>query len=323
VAVVGLVAVALLLSRGTPPTSGAATASPSGPGPVATASGAVVAPSEAPAVSPAPSVPTGEIVFAGDRNGDRDLYVWDAATGQVRLLLKMAGNQTDPSWSPDRSKVVYRDTKAGLRIINADGTPASPPDFTHHAQDLHPAWSPDGSTIVFATNRSPLTSLDIYSRPADDNQVQITSLANSKADDWDPQWSPDGTTIVFASRRQGDAHLFLMNADGSSERLVDLGPGIYDDPTISPDGQWLAFTRRDNAKANKALYIARIDGSDMRRMTNVDVNEHDVSWSPDGRYLAVVRGDQGSRIIVLEVATGAEVTSFGIDGGRALVPDWR
>ena len=61
----------------------------------------------------------------------------------------------------------------------------------------------------------------------------------------------------------------------------------------------------------------------MRRMTNVDVNENDMSWSPDGRHLAVARGTAGSTIVVIEVATGAEVTSFGVDGPRAVTPDWR
>ena len=327
IAVIAVIAAVVVLPKGTPTASSAtgtstpSTAASSAPSAGAGGSPATSTGSSAPA-SPPPTVPTGVIVFpAGDSSG-YNLFTWDAATGEVKPLFEAKGALTDPSWSPDRSLVVYRDP-TGLRIITADGKPADPPDFTHHSQDRNPAWSPDGSTIVFATNRSPLTSLDIYTRPADDNQATIKSLVNSKADDWDPAWSPDGTRLVFASRRLGDAHLFFMDADGSHETEIDLGPGAYDDPTISPDGQWLAFTRRDNKAANKALYIAHLDGSAMRRMTNVDVNENDMSWSPDGRFLAVVRGDAGSQIVVIEVATGDEVTTFGVDGLRAITPDWR
>ena len=327
IAVLAVVAAVVILPRGTPTASSATrTSAPStsaSGAPAASADGSAITPSDSPvAASPTPAAPTGVIVFAAGDTREYNLFTWDAATREVSPLLESPGTLIDPSWSPDRSMVVYRDP-SGLRIVMADGKPANPPDFTHHPQDLNPAWSPDGRTIVFATNRSPLTSLDIYTRPADDNQAKIQSLVNSKADDWDPAWSPDSTRIVFATRRLGDARLFIMNADGSNEKVIDLGPGIYDDPTISPDGQWLAFTRRDNKNAHKALYIAHLDGSAMRRMTNVDVNENDMSWSPDGRYLAVVRGNAGSRIVVIEVATGTEVTSFGITGATTSTPDWR
>jgi len=327
VAVIAIAAAIVSLPRGTPqPSSGTGTAGPDGSspassGPTASSSDGS-SPSSAPAVSPTPAVPTGQIVFAASQDGNVDLWVWDATTGEIRSLVAAPGNQTDPAWSPDRSQVVYRDP-AGLRIVNADGTPASPPDFTHHGEDRHPAWSPDGRTIVFSTNRSPLTSLDIYSRPADDNQVRITPLAGGKGDDWDPAWSPDSSTIVFASRRLGDARLFLMRADGSDERMVDLGPGIYDDPTISPDGEWLAFTRRDSKDTNKVLHVARIDGSGTRRMTSSDQNENDMTWSPDGRFIAVSRGGADARIVVIEVATGEEIATFGVDGAQNIVPDWR
>jgi dipeptidyl aminopeptidase/acylaminoacyl peptidase/ribosomal protein L40E len=325
VAALAIVAAVVVLPKGTAtPSSGTGTAAPSSSVPGTPGSSpSAGSSSEVPtATTPAPATPTGEVVFAASRDGDFDLWIWDAPTGQVRSLLAAPGNQSEPSWSPDRSRVVYRDP-VGLRMILADGTPADPPDFTHHAQDLNPAWSPDGSTIAFATNRAPLTSLDIYARPADDNQVVITPLANSKADDWDPAWTPDGSRIVFVSKRLGDAHLFVMNADGSDETEIDLGPGIYDDPAVSPDGQWLAFTRRENKDANKALYVARLDGSEMRRLTNSDVNEHDMTWSPDSRYIAVVRGDAGARIVVIELETGAEASTFGVDGARAYTPDWR
>ncbi len=44
---------------------------------------------------------------SSDRDGDLDLYVLDLASGQVRRLTDMAGNETEPHWSPDGQRLVY------------------------------------------------------------------------------------------------------------------------------------------------------------------------------------------------------------------------
>ncbi len=292
-------------------------------------SSATPAPSPPATATPAPTpIPglTGQIVFAAEKNGNNDVRVWNAADGSLHKLAGGSGDQSDPSWSWDRSAVVYR-TVDGLRLIGADGVVPADPKFTHHGVDRHPAWSPDIDVIAFASTFTHgqgggSGGLDIYTRPVSDHSG-TARLTDDPADDWDPNWSPDGSTIAFASKRTGDAHLFLMNADGSNERLIDLGPGIYDDPSFSPDGQWLAFTRRDNADAPKALYVAHPDGTGMRRVTSVDVNEHDPTWSPDGTLIAVVRGNTGSQIVVVDLATGADVASLGVEGATNRQPDWR
>jgi Tol biopolymer transport system component len=259
-------------------------------------------------------------VFSAERNGNADLWTWDPATDAVTRHLRAPGDQHDPAWAPDGSAVVYRDGP-GLHMVTADGDPYDPPDFTHHGQDRHPAWSPDGETVVFATDRNPFTSLDLATRLADDNEADLVRLTDDDADDWDPQWSPDGRQIVFVSTRDDHQHLWLMDADGGREREIRLGAGIYDDPMFSPDGEWLGFTRRDE-DTKKALYVARVDGSEMRRLTSSDATEADLAWSPDGSIIAVVRDDDAGQIVLVDVASATEIGSFGVDDARNRAPDW-
>ena len=52
--------------------------------------------------------------------------------------------------------------------------------------------------------------------------------------------SPDGKTILFESNRNGKWALYLSNADGKNQRLIDDD----DNPVVtswSPDGQRIAF----------------------------------------------------------------------------------
>ncbi|MGH9750569.1 MAG: prolyl oligopeptidase family serine peptidase, partial [Candidatus Polarisedimenticolia bacterium] len=63
-----------------------------------------------------------------------------------------------------------------------------------------------------------------------------------------------------------------------------------DDPRISPDGQWVAYTVRTvDAKRDtrdKDVYMTSWDGSRTVRLTARKESEHTPRWSPDGRFLA-------------------------------------
>ena len=83
------------------------------------------------------------------------------------------------------------------------------------------------------------------------------------------------------------------------------------------------FTRRDNENATKELFVADADGSDMERVGEFDADVHDPTWSPDSALIAVVLGGNGSKIVIVEAETGAEVDRFGVDGATNMQPDWK
>ena len=71
------------------------------------------------------------------------------------------------------------------------------------------------------------------------NGTELTRLTNSAGSSFEPSWSPDSASIVFVSDRDRDADLYVMNADGSNERLLTLDDGAAEDryPAWSPDGR--------------------------------------------------------------------------------------
>lgn len=61
---------------------------------------------------------------------------------------------------------------------------------------------------------------------------------------FDPAISPDGTQVAF-TRAGGEHGLYLINVDGSNERLIFSGRELLRSPKWSPDGGYIVFERGD------------------------------------------------------------------------------
>lgn len=98
--------------------------------------------------------------------------------------------ETDPSWSPDGSRVVYWSNDHGLGIVARVGGQTVPLSRDQSEPFLaRPAWSPDGRAILF--NGKPLGSAIMTISPEGGNARALIVQGADAA------WSPDGTRIAF------------------------------------------------------------------------------------------------------------------------------
>ncbi len=94
----------------------------------------------------------------------------------------------------------------------------------------------------------------------------------------------------------------------STTALTNIQPitDINDDtaPTLSPDGQKIAFMSRRSG--NWEIYIINTDGSGWQRLTDNPAQDGLPTWSPDGKALAFVSDRGGSWAIWAMVPTGKD-----------------
>lgn len=85
-----------------------------------------------------------------------------------------------------------------------------------------------------------------------------------------PDWSPDSRQITFWSDLGGDPRLYVMDRDGSHQRLVFADQPGYGDfsPGYTPDGRRLVFQRCAPEPIDVcAIYSVGIDGRNLRALT--------------------------------------------------------
>jgi Tol biopolymer transport system component len=113
------------------------------------------------------------------------------------------------------------------------------------------------------------------------------------ARDGSPSWSPDGKRIVFYSERDDNAELYVMEADGSSQRRLTRTPADEGYPSWSPDGRTITFdTDRDG---NFEIYAMDADGTNPRQLTTHAASDVSASWSPDGSRIVFMSNRDAPR----------------------------
>jgi Tol biopolymer transport system component len=65
-------------------------------------------------------------------------------------------------------------------------------------------------------------------------------------------------------------------------------PGIEDGPSLSPDGNFVAFMWAGPTGTTRHIYVKSVGGDEVRQITD-GPGEFDPSWSPDGRYISFRR----------------------------------
>jgi TolB protein len=103
--------------------------------------------------------------------------------------------------------------------------------------------------------------------------------------------APPMGTIVFQTTSGGP--IYAVNADGANLRYLTTGL----DPALSPDGQWVAFTRWDNGQDGGlgSLWVIKVDGSGERPILGDIRQPKAPTWSPDGREI-VITMQHGGRL---------------------------
>ena len=217
------------------------------------------------------------VLLSSNMDGNFEIYELILATDQLVRLGGTVG--IAPEVSPDNRYIAYTrsDGQNTDTIWVMDRYGMNPHKIYQDGWD--PTWSPDSSRILFATMDGGKAQLATINLDGSGFQ-QLTELPDLRGRS---DWSDDGLHIITYSGKSWERELFIMNPDGSGLRQVGLAGGNSQGPSFSPDGEWIAFTAYfDHYRINNGceIYIMRIDGSNLTRLTENDYCDWQPRWGP-------------------------------------------
>ena len=140
------------------------------------------------------------------------------------------------------------------------------------------------------------------------NLAQLTKLTPDTTSASDPAFSPDGSRIAFVSQRDGNAEIYVMNADGTGATRLTNDPQPDGRPGFTPDGQSVVFHSARPA-GKQQIWVVNVDGTGLTQLTRDSVNSAP-SVSPDGQTIAYVSQRNKDADIWLMARDGSNQRQF-------------
>jgi len=187
-----------------------------------------------------------------------------------KMISTGMGRTTCSYFMPDNKSIIYSSTHLGDKNCPAEPAPR---------EDRKYVWPIYEDFDIFVSDL--------------DGKI-IKQLTDDPGYDAEPTVSPTGDKIVFTSLRSGDLELYTMNIDGSDVKQVTHELGYDGGAFFSPDGTKLIFRSsrpktdeevkeyKDLLKqglvlpTNMELYVCNIDGSDLKKITDLG----QANWAP-------------------------------------------
>lgn len=189
-----------------------------------------------------------------------------------------------------------------------------------NSQALTPRWSPDGSKLIYTSYfRSGFP--DIFQ--IDLNNYQRTTFVSFKGTNSGARFSPDGRQVAMVLSGEGNAEIYVGNAQGRQIRRLTRSDSVEASPCFSPDGSRLVYT--SDAAGGPQLYVMSVAGAGARRVpTNISGYCSEPDWNRvDANKIAfTTRIGSGYQVAVYDFSKGGAAAQVSRAPFDAIEPCW-
>jgi len=251
------------------------------------------------------------IAFLSDRDGTSQVNVAYMDTGEVAQLTHVQRAAAGLRWSPDGKLLAFTQTLP-------DEEPAVKIELPKRPRGAEWAkgptvvdrisWARDGTGPV----EKGYTQVFTVDAVVGGTPRQIT---DGKFNHNDPDWSADGSKLFVSGIRKpdaeylnGDSEIYAIDLKTLAAAPLTDRKGPDSNPTVSPDGKWIAYTGSDDKNFTShlaSLYLMDSGGGGKKLLAgNLLSSPGEIAWAADNSGVYYTVGEKGSTTVYFTSASG-------------------
>ena len=276
-------------------------------------------------------------VIRGQSQDEKEFKVW-----QVPNIDEGA----EFYFSPDGESMIGNaklgdDTVHHVYTFKIDGTDIL--KINDKGEDACSFYFPNGERLLYTSTRDNLDmpkgefsnpnnypqGAEIYSCDLKGNDLK--RLTNNKYYDAEISASPDGEWLLFTRQIDGKLDLWKMRPDGSEQKQITFTDAWQEGGAFFIDNETIIYRAWDIKDQNQrgmpmSIFTSKIDGSDVKQITN----DNGTNWAPfpapDGDHFVFVKvlPPHNYEIYLMSLKTGEQTRltfSDSFDGFPVISPD--
>ncbi|MDF2683824.1 MAG: hypothetical protein K0R47_5014 [Brevibacillus sp.] len=250
------------------------------------------------------------VVRTKENDYETHLHLADRNGQEKRILTTSGTSNLGPAWSPDSKAIAYlsnRENGMQAWVLSLEsGEEKRLTRFRHGISSL--LWSPDGEylygLVPVHTSDTTFQVLDTakIAQELDEQIAQENKAWTSGPKRYDqPYYKLDGAGLDKGLRRQ------LVKIHLATGEWQQLTNGAFDasEPTISPDGSFIAFAANRGGAPIYGGQILRVptDGGEPETL-HAEGDAKVPMYSPDGKWIAFLANSEHKQLYVMDAAGG-------------------
>ncbi|MDX2041672.1 MAG: protein kinase [Acidobacteriota bacterium] len=262
--------------------------------------------------------PDGKVIaFTSARNGSKNIWLKQTASGEAIQITKDEFANEDPIWSPDGDQIAFFSLRGNQpsiwRTPAFGGAPSLVATLPDGSAKLR-RWSKDGATI-FVEMKQNLFALDVRSQQIN----KLTDLDSAKVNSDSVSVSPDEQQVAYISTTSdGHSSVWIAPVRGGQPKQIASDAGHNRNTVWHPDSRRVFYSA--NVDGVYQIFLANVDGRKPAQITFGDINSFALDVSPDGARILYGSTKEESDIWKANVP-GGEESALTSDLGAELWPE--
>jgi dipeptidyl aminopeptidase/acylaminoacyl peptidase len=228
--------------------------------------------------------------------------IWTASltdsTIKNQKLFQSRGGQSQMHWSPDGNMLAFVSDRSDHSFVGMYNFIKKSVDYieTSVDHDVYPAWSPDGKQLAYIripniNNIPPFIPV----REANPWSIRVLDIQTGKTKElWKASagrgsvftedipvadnllWWASGNQLVFPYEKDGWQHLYALDINKGTTRLLTPGNGEIENVSLSSDGQTIYYTTNIDDINRRHIWKLNVSNGKSELLTK----GNNIEWSP-------------------------------------------